>query len=44
MTSIADAVRRIKDDPCALIDPGVVEDACVRARVEWRDRVLTPAR
>ena len=42
MISIADAVRRIKDDPFALIDPSAVTEACARVHLSWRNRVLTP--
>jgi hypothetical protein len=44
MASISALVRGIKDDPAALIDPDVVEQACRDARHRWRDRMLDPVR
>jgi hypothetical protein len=44
MVSMTQAASRIKDDPSALIDPGVVAGACARAGHTWRERVLNPLR
>jgi hypothetical protein len=44
MVSMTDAVRRVKGDPSAWIDPGVVAAACAGASHRWRDRVFNPLR
>ena len=44
MASIADAALRIKGDPSVLIDPSVVDAACLECGHVWRDRTLDPVR
>ena len=42
MASIRARVDKIKEDPSALIDPGVVARACEEHGHRWRERTLDP--
>ncbi len=43
MASVADALRRIKDNPLGIVDRVMIERACREHNYDWRDRELTPA-
>src|SRR5271169_1897029 len=42
MASIAAALAQIKQDPHAVIGPGVAEAVCRELGLEWRNTPLTP--
>ena len=43
MVSMCGALRRVKDDPFAVLSPSVIEEVCQRQGHEWRSGPLQPA-
>ena len=42
VTTIADALRRIKDDLARVLEPAMLAEVCRALGHQWRDRLLDP--